>query len=108
MAAVLLEADNLKPCLEEVSLVVNATPLGMFPAIGNSPWPKGLRLPHNAVIYDLVYNPRETAFLHQARQEGLRSVSGIGMLVEQAALSFQIWTGVSPPREAMLSVVEVQ
>ena len=108
ITSVLLEATNLKPCLDEVDLIVNTTPLGMFPEIENSPWPKGLLFPSSPVIYDLVYNPRETAFLSQTRRAGLRVFSGIGMLVEQAALSFEIWTGIRPPRDVLFSEVEAE
>ena len=104
--SVLIEVDELSPHLDGINLIVNATPVGMFPESGNSPWPRGLFFPKGAVVYDLVYNPRETAFIQQARAAGLRTGSGIGMLVEQAALSFEIWTGQVPPRDHMCASVE--
>jgi shikimate 5-dehydrogenase len=61
-------------------------------------------LPH-ADVYDLVYNPMETLFVRQARAAGLRAQTGLGMLVEQAALAFEIWTGRVPPRDAMFEAV---
>ena len=60
----------------------------------------------DAVAYDVIYSPRETPFLIQARQRGLRAEGGLGMLVGQAALSFQIWTGVAAPLHAMRSAAE--
>jgi shikimate dehydrogenase len=87
-------------------LIVNATPVGMYPEVDISPWPDGLMLPQGVVVYDLVYNPRQTALIRQARMAGLRTVSGIGMLVEQAALSFEIWTGFRPPRDLLFAEVE--
>jgi len=51
------------------------------------------------VLYDLVYNPTETALMNAAREAGLRVSNGLGMLVEQAALSFEIWTGLAFPRQ---------
>lgn len=102
-----LEPEALRPCLESLGLIVNTTPLGMFPEVVETPWPSGAPFPAGAAVYDVVYNPRETAFIQQARQAGLPAASGIGMLVEQAALSFEIWTGVRPPREVMFSAVEV-
>ncbi|HNQ96095.1 MAG TPA: hypothetical protein PKH47_15605, partial [Anaerolineales bacterium] len=69
--------------------------------------PENLSLPSNAFIYDLVYNPRETKLVRDARQQGLHATTGLGMLIEQAALSFEIWTGHNPPREVLYnSVVE--
>jgi len=103
---VLLDAAALRQYSDEINLVVNATPVGMLPGTSKSPWPDGLLLPSKAVVYDLVYNPRETALLQQARQVGLPAISGIGMLVEQAALSFEIWTGFSPPRDLLFTQVE--
>lgn len=79
--------------LEQVSLVVNCTPIGMYPQITDSPWPPDLPLPPRAVVYDLVYNPRRTRLIEQAEQASLRAIGGIGMLLRQAALSFTLWTG---------------
>ncbi|MEJ5240645.1 MAG: shikimate dehydrogenase [Anaerolineales bacterium] len=79
--------------LEQVALIVNCTPIGMYPQVADSPWPPDLPLPRHAVVYDLVYNPRRTRLIEQAEQAGLRAVGGIGMLLRQAALSFTLWTG---------------
>lgn len=87
-------------------LIVNATPLGMFPNIDGSPLPENLSLPPNAFIYDLVYNPRETKLVGDAKAQGCRAATGLGMLIEQAALSFQFWTGHNPPREALWNAVD--
>jgi shikimate dehydrogenase len=106
-SVVRLEQEGLEPCLDSLGLIVNTTPLGMFPEVIETPWPSGVRFPTGTAVYDVVYNPRETAFLQQARQAGLTVASGIGMLVEQAALSFEIWTGSRPPREVLFSAVEV-
>ncbi|MFL7890474.1 MAG: shikimate dehydrogenase [Anaerolineales bacterium] len=82
-------------------LIINTTPLGMYPHLDASPWPSGLALPSKAAVYDLVYNPAQTAFIGQAQEAGLRATGGIGMLVEQAARSFEIWTGLVAPRLEM-------
>lgn len=86
------------------NLIVNATPLGMSPNIDQSPWPENLPIP-SAAIYDLVYNPRETKLVKDARAQGLSAAAGLGMLIEQAALAFEIWTGHNPPREIMLASI---
>ena len=85
-------------------LLVNATPIGMTPNIDQPPWPVDLSLP-NAVIYDLVYNPRETKLVKDARAQGLNATTGLGMLIEQAALAFEIWTGHNPPRNILIESV---
>lgn len=87
-------------------LIVNATPLGMSPHSDASPWPERVPFPAGACIYDLVYNPRETLFVRRARAAGLRAETGLGMLVEQAARAFEIWTGCPPPRGALWTAVD--
>jgi shikimate dehydrogenase len=88
-----LRAD--REWLETVHLVVNCTPVGMYPQVEACPWPPHLPLPSQAVVYDLVYNPRRTRLLERAEQAGLQAIGGIGMLLRQAALSFTQWTGVT-------------
>jgi shikimate dehydrogenase len=104
--SILMETGSMLPYRKSADLIVNATPLGMSPSVEYSPWPEELAFFAGAAVYDLVYNPRQTTFLRQAGQAGLRTASGIGMLVEQAALSFEIWTGKAPPRDVMFSQVE--
>ncbi len=99
-----LAAGNLAR-LPSVDLVVNTTPVGMAPDEDGCPWPSGLPLPPGAAFYDLVYNPRQTRLLQLAHAAGLPAVGGLGMLVEQAALSFERWTGCPAPRSAMRQAV---
>ena len=88
------------------NLLVNTTPVGMTPNIDQSPLPENLSLPSNAFVYDLVYNPRETKLVKDARAQGLKASTGLGMLIEQAALAFELWTGASADRTAMKKEVE--
>lgn len=92
--------------LSTFDLLVNTTPLGMSPNIDKSPLPANLSLPSNTLIYDLVYNPGETKLVKDARAQGLNATTGLGMLIEQAALSFEIWTGHNPSRAIMRASVE--
>ena len=89
----------------EYRLVVNTTPVGMTPNINQSPWPDDLPFPQQAMIYDLVYNPRETKLVKDACATGLSATSGLGMLIEQAALSFEIWTGRNPSRNILFESI---
>ncbi len=86
-------------------LLVNTTPVGMSPNIDASPWPENLAFPKDAAVYDLVYNPSETKLVRDARAAGLPARTGLGMLIEQAALAFEIWTGQKPPREVLFQKV---
>ncbi len=82
-------------------LVVNATPAGMVSHEHENSWPDELPLPRGAFIYDMVYVPRETTLVRRARSEGNPAANGAGMLVEQAAAAFEIWTGRTAPRRVM-------
>ena len=64
------------------------------------------RLPPHAVAYDVVYTPRVTPFLREARAHGLLGLDGLGMLVRQAALSIGLWTGLPPPVDRMRAAAE--
>jgi shikimate dehydrogenase len=86
-------------------LLVNCTPLGMSSQAASSPWPQDIPFPALALVYDLVYNPADTQLMKQARAFGLRVCNGLGMLVEQAALAFEHWTGLTPPRPALYQAV---
>jgi len=91
--------------LPTLSLVVNTTSAGMAPDTALDPWPADAPFPTAAVLYDLVYNPPETALMRRAAQAGLAVTNGIGMLVEQAALAFERWTGLEAPRKTMWQAV---
>ncbi len=85
-----------------ISLIVNTTPAGMSPNIAETPWPTGLAFPSGAYLYDLIYNPSETALMKAARIAGLTANNGLGMLASQAACAFEIWTGTSVPSEVFI------
>lgn len=103
--AISLSEGPLSTLYSRLSLLVNATPLGMAPYEERSPWPEGAAFPQGAVVYDLVYNPPETVLMRQARAAGLPVLNGLGMLVEQAAMAFERWTGTPAPRQAMREAV---
>ncbi len=93
----------------DCELVVNATPVGSAALNTDvSPWPRGWQFPPRAIVYDLVYSPLETVFVHQARIAGLPARTGLSMLIEQAALAFELWTGEMPPRNVMRAAVGVK
>ncbi len=84
--------------LGAVNLIVNATPLGRE----NERLPFDLgRLGERHVVVDLIYHPETTPLVRTARAQGASAFNGLGMLLHQAALSFEAWTGVEAPIEAM-------
>jgi shikimate dehydrogenase len=83
-------------------LVINATAVGMGVASAAAALPLDPGLLHaDQVVVDLVYDPVETGLLAAARAAGATAVDGVGMLVHQAALAFERWTGTIAPVEAM-------
>ena len=85
-------------------LLVNATPVGTFPAVDDTPFPEGRF--DGRLVYDLVYNPPITRFVRDARLAGCRAIGGLEMLVAQALRQAAWWTGRAPSagllREAAL------
>ena len=87
--------------ISNFNLLVNTTPLGLFPDIEHSPLDPAVKLPVKMVVYDLVYNPRWTALLKNAAVQGNQCINGLGMLVNQAAAAFEYWTGKTAAVEKM-------
>lgn len=81
-------------------LLVNTTPCGTWPAVDDAPVVLGGDLAAT-VVYDLIYNPGDTALLRAARAQGAVTVGGLDMLVAQAVRQFEWWTGRQPPPEVM-------
>jgi 3-dehydroquinate dehydratase/shikimate dehydrogenase len=88
---------------QRFAAIVNCTPVGQASAEDDSPLEA--RELNARVVFDLVYNPRETKLLRLARARGLRVVPGWQMLVEQGAAQFEIWTGLRAPVAAMRRAV---
>jgi shikimate dehydrogenase len=103
-----LPAAPVRDRLAACALIVNATPIGMFPGIDGSPWPEALPFPPRAALYDLVYVPRVTRLVREASADGVPATAGLEMLVEQALLSFVRWTGHTPSRDVMLNAAKYQ
>jgi shikimate dehydrogenase len=93
--ATLIDRENL--------LLINSTPIGMYP---HEATPVSeelmLKLKSNAIVYDLIYTPRPTKFLQLAqRVEGVRTIDGVEMLVQQGAVALTLWLGQAAPVEVM-------
>jgi shikimate dehydrogenase len=92
---VLNYSDIDSEIIEHTQLIVNTTPLGMFPNIENSPDIDYKKLNSNHILFDLVYNPEFTSFLRMGAEQGCRILSGIKMLHSQAEKSWEIWNSDS-------------
>jgi shikimate dehydrogenase len=85
--------QNLSDLISKADLVVNTTPVGMYPHIEESPVSveEMTQLRRGAIVYDLIYNPSPTVFLHQAQKQGAIAIDGLEMLVQQGAAALKIW-----------------
>jgi shikimate dehydrogenase len=102
-----LESAHLEDLdFSRFGLLVNATPLGMYPEIHASPWPDGLPLPSHWTVFDLVYNPEQTSLMIEARAAGAKAIGGLAMLVHQGAKAFELWTGQEAPVDVMRAAAE--
>ena len=87
-------------------VLINTTPVGMWPHTDQSPVPDTLLQP-GMLVMDIVYNPLETRLLQAARRRGCIPIDGLGMFVHQGALQFELWTDRQAPVEQMrLAVIE--
>ncbi|AVR45913.1 shikimate dehydrogenase [Christiangramia fulva] len=83
--------DLNKNLLEEYSVIINTTPLGTFPNIQESPDVPVEFLGKKHLVYDLIYNPAETAIMKMAIKQGATAVNGLRMLQLQAEKAWEIW-----------------
>lgn len=90
---------------EDFRLLVNATPVGRLDAGAKLPLDVD-RAPPGLLVVDLVYNPPATRLVREARSRGLHVIDGLTLLVEQAAVAFELWTGGKCDRDAMREAVE--
>lgn len=98
-AVALSDVALLSTYLSKADLVVNTTSLGMMGK--GEPEVPLLSFKRGAVVSDIVYRPLETAFLKKAAKAGLKCHTGLGMLIHQGAIAFELWTGVKAPVEVM-------
>lgn len=80
---------------EDFTIIINATPVGMYPDIDATPWSRPELLTPLHLCYDLIYNPSPTLFLQQAASRGATTIDGLTMLHRQADLAYKIWTSTT-------------
>jgi len=86
--------------VRDAYLIINATPLGMYPEVNRSPVRESeQQFLANRICYDIVYNPMKTKFLKQAESVNAQTIGGLEMLIQQGNRSFELWTGKSFPVE---------
>jgi shikimate dehydrogenase len=101
--AIPLEEERLREEIVSSDLLVNTTSVGMKPddpMLVSPDW-----LHPRLSVYDVIYTPPETKLIAAAREMGLRCAGGVDMLVFQGAISFEEWTGITPPTDLMKTVL---
>jgi len=88
------------------SLIVNCTPIGMYPNNDQSAWSVCVPFPQGITVYDTIYRPAKTRLMELAEANSGRAINGMGMLVRQGAAAFKLWTGVEPPVNVMMDAVK--
>ncbi|RCJ37133.1 shikimate dehydrogenase [Nostoc punctiforme NIES-2108] len=85
--------EELPKLIPQANLLVNTTPIGMYPKVDESPLSveEIANLPTGAIAYDLIYIPKPTQFLQQAEKQGAIAIDGLEMLVQQGVAALKIW-----------------
>lgn len=77
--------------IQNHQIIINATPLGMYPEINNYPDIPYNDIGSNHLLFDLIYNPQQTIFLNKGKQQGAFTINGLEMLIAQAEEAWRIW-----------------
>jgi 3-dehydroquinate synthase len=85
-------------------MLINTTPVGMFPHVDQTPVPASFFKPHMTVM-DIIYTPLESRLLKEAAAAGCETINGLPMFVHQGAFQFECWTGLPAPVETMRTAV---
>ncbi|MBI3356489.1 MAG: shikimate dehydrogenase [Nitrospirae bacterium] len=86
-------------------ILIHCTPIGMSPKVDNTCVPASL-LHAGLTVMDIVYNPRETRLLKEAKRVGCKTIPGLEMFLNQAVTQFELWTNQSAPVDVMRAVLE--
>lgn len=99
-------SQEFKEIMETADILINTTPVGMFPNVEEMP-PVDLELlPEGALVYDIIYNPAKTKFLQKAEELGFPILNGLSMLLFQGEEAYRLYTGELPDLDIMRRVVK--
>ena len=100
-----IQDDSLRSWIPHCRTVIHCTPVGMSPHVEETCVPAAMWR-SDLTVMDIVYNPRETRLLKEARAAGCRTIQGIEMFLSQAILQFELWTNQTAPADVMRAVLE--
>ena len=90
----------------DTDIFVTATSVGLFPNVNEKPDVNYDTVTSNMVVSDVIFNDPHTLFLQEAEKRGAKTVNGLGMLVNQGAVNFTLWTGVEAPIDVMTQTLK--
>lgn len=96
--------EILKSLIIDVDILINTTPVGMYPDVNKTPISKDLLADH-LFVYDVIYNPLNTQLLKDASEIGCKTLNGIEMFISQGALAFEWWTDIKPNTNTMKKTI---
>ena len=99
------QAAKFGSAITGCDIIINATPLGMWPKYGECPPLAWNKVKEGTVLCDVVYNPVCTEFLKTGAANGCKTVDGLGMLLEQGRLAFKIWTSQKMPKNGIKNLL---
>lgn len=100
------DSEEFKETLQSADILINTTPIGMYPNVDEMP-PVSLELlPEGALVYDVIYNPAKTKFLEKAEELGFPTLNGLTMLLLQGKEAFRLFTGENPDVDIMRRVIK--
>ena len=100
-----LDESTLRQILPNAHVLIHCTPIGMSPNVQETSVP-AILLHAGLTVMDIVYNPRDTQLLKDAKAAGCRTIPGFEMFLHQAAAQFELWTNQIAPVDVMRSVLE--
>ncbi|MEK6670251.1 MAG: shikimate dehydrogenase [Nitrospirota bacterium] len=99
-----LDESMLRKVLPDTHVLIHCTPMGMSPKVHQTSVPATLLHP-GLTVMDIVYNPRDTQLLKDAKAAGCRVIPGLEMFLHQAAAQFELWTNQAAPADVMRKVL---
>ena len=91
---------------EDTQILSNATSVGLFPNTDQKPDIDYNTVKAEMVVTDVIFNDPHSLFLQEAEKRGAKTINGLGMLVNQGALNFTMWTGVDAPVDVMVDTLK--
>jgi len=100
-----ISRGELAKAIGHMDILINATTVGMYPNVNRTLVTADM-MHRGLIVNDIVYEPLQTRLLKEAKKAGARTMTGLGMLIHQGALSFKIWTGRRAPIKVMAAAAK--